>query len=86
MLTIGHSAELPYVFGTVSLAGFKFTEDEEKLSDSMMQYWGNFIKYGNPNGGFTKEVYQCMSLFIGQDKLFAIDTLIEKNICFYRFQ
>ena len=43
------------MFGSVSLAGLTFTADEVQLSNDMMQYWGNFIKYGNPNGDFTQK-------------------------------
>ncbi|XP_072040818.1 carboxylesterase 1C-like [Amphiura filiformis] len=46
-----HSEELPYVWGApfnAELMGY-FTEDEEELSDTMMMYWTNFAKSGNPN-------------------------------------
>ena len=56
LLCIGHGAELPFLFGTISLAGYEFTADEAKLSNSVMYYWSNFVKYGNPNG-FSAEVY-----------------------------
>ena len=46
----GHGIELTYLWGTVKMAGFNFTAEEEKLSHDMMQYWGNFVKYANPNG------------------------------------
>ena len=62
----GHSAELPFVFGTVSLANMSnitFSENEKILSNSMMQYWGNFVKYGNPNGDFTEKVKSVKQIF-----------------------
>jgi carboxylesterase type B len=45
-----HGVELPFVFKTAELGGFKYTSEEITLTNSLMQYWGNFIKYGNPNG------------------------------------
>jgi len=44
----GHAAELPFVFHT--LEDFVCTQEELQLADSASQFWGNFVKYGNPNG------------------------------------
>jgi para-nitrobenzyl esterase len=46
-----HSAEIEYAMG--NLAGNKqyaWTEDDFKVSETMMNYFANFIKNGNPNG------------------------------------
>ena len=48
----GHGGELVYVFHTAILAGYKYTPDEIVLSDTMIHYWTNFARYGNPNGDF----------------------------------
>jgi para-nitrobenzyl esterase len=49
-----HSYELPYVFGTFpadgSLAG-QFTAADRSLSNTILGYWTNFAKKGDPNGG-----------------------------------
>lgn len=45
-----HSAELWYMFGTMKRCWRPFTEADYKLSEEMLDYWCNFIKYGNPNG------------------------------------
>lgn len=62
-----HASELPYLFNTVSLAGYTFTNNETILANSIMQYWGNFVKYSNPNGDFIKgiswPVYQSLDGF-----------------------
>jgi carboxylesterase type B len=47
-----HGGELVYVFHTASLGGYKFTADEIVLSDTLIRYWTNFARYGNPNGDF----------------------------------
>jgi para-nitrobenzyl esterase len=47
-----HSDEVSYVFGTLDMlvgAG-KVPEPIAKLSDTMVIYWANFAKRGNPNG------------------------------------
>ncbi len=44
-----HSAEIPYVFGTLnSSEGYGATDFA--LSERMMDYWVNFAKTGDPNG------------------------------------
>jgi para-nitrobenzyl esterase len=46
-----HSAEIEYAMG--NLAGNKvyaWTADDYKVSETMQQYFANFIKTGNPNG------------------------------------
>src|SRR5579871_1761250 len=51
-----HGSELAYVFGTLAIAGRaanapKYDSVDETVSDQMQQYWTNFAKTGNPNGG-----------------------------------
>ncbi|XP_054245527.1 fatty acyl-CoA hydrolase precursor, medium chain-like [Indicator indicator] len=44
-----HADEIAFVFGKPFLAG-QATEEESKLSRTMMRYWTNFAKNGHPNG------------------------------------
>jgi para-nitrobenzyl esterase len=51
-----HGSELPYVFGTLSIAARpanapKYDSTDASVSDQMQQYWTNFAKSGNPNVG-----------------------------------
>ena len=51
-----HGSELPYVFGTLSIAAQsprapRFDATDETVSSQMQQYWTNFARTGNPNGG-----------------------------------
>jgi para-nitrobenzyl esterase len=51
-----HGSEIPYVFGTLSRAGSranapKYDATDAAVSSQMQQYWTNFAKTGNPNGG-----------------------------------
>ena len=43
-----HAAELPYVFGT--LRGDGLEERDHEISKTMMSYWVNFARTGDPNG------------------------------------
>jgi para-nitrobenzyl esterase len=48
-----HSADLPYVFGNLYSKGSQageFTALDRKLSASIVAYWTNFARTGNPNG------------------------------------
>src|SRR5579872_5944724 len=49
-----HGSELPYVFGTLSIAGRtanapKYDPVDASVSDQMQGYWTNFAKNGNPD-------------------------------------
>ncbi|KFW64496.1 Fatty acyl-CoA hydrolase precursor, medium chain, partial [Pygoscelis adeliae] len=44
-----HADEIAFVFGKPFLAGYA-TEEENKLSRTVMRYWTNFARNGNPNG------------------------------------
>ncbi|XP_065589241.1 fatty acyl-CoA hydrolase precursor, medium chain isoform X2 [Cyrtonyx montezumae] len=44
-----HGNEVAFVFGKPFLAG-NATEEENKLSRTVMKYWTNFARNGNPNG------------------------------------
>ncbi|KFP85618.1 Fatty acyl-CoA hydrolase precursor, medium chain, partial [Apaloderma vittatum] len=44
-----HGDEVLFVFGKPFLAG-NATEEENKLSRTVMRYWTNFARNGNPNG------------------------------------
>ena len=54
-----HSAELWYVFGTLQKSWRPFTEQDYALSAEMLDYWTNFIKTGDPNGGNLDEWAPC---------------------------
>ena len=45
-----HSADLWYTFGTLKRCWRPFTELDYKLSSEIIDYWTNFMKYGDPNG------------------------------------
>ena len=46
-----HSAEIQYVFGTLAVQpSWPWTDTDRKLSDTMMRYWTNFARTGDPNG------------------------------------
>jgi para-nitrobenzyl esterase len=46
-----HSAELPYVFGTLDKSPERnFTDADRGLARTVSSYWVNFVKTGDPNG------------------------------------
>lgn len=46
-----HACEIEYAMGNLYLVKeFAWTADDYKVSDTMMNYFANFIKTGNPNG------------------------------------
>lgn len=45
-----HSAEMWYTFHTLKRSWRPFTKADYELSDRMVTYWTNFIKYGSPDG------------------------------------
>lgn len=45
-----HSSELWYTFGTLDRSWRPMTEADHRLSDTMLDYWTNFMKTGDPNG------------------------------------
>jgi len=46
-----HACEIEYCMGNLSLIkDYSWTADDYKVSDTMLNYFANFIKNGNPNG------------------------------------
>ncbi len=45
-----HGSELPFVFRTQRLIDLPWTAAERQLSDTLSDYWINFVRTGNPNG------------------------------------
>ena len=46
-----HSSDLPYVFRTLGKTPERpFTDKDRAISDTISDYWVNFVKTGNPNG------------------------------------
>lgn len=53
-----HSSELWYMFGTLDRCWRPFTDYDKKLSQTMLDYWCNFIKTGNPNSDKLQHWHQ----------------------------
>lgn len=72
-----HSAELPYVFGTLSKSTRPFVSADHQIAATMGAYWVNFVHSGDPNG---KGLAPWPRLSTGQimslgDKVAAIEPL-----------
>jgi para-nitrobenzyl esterase len=49
-----HSDDIEYVFGALaSRPGYTVRPEDAQLSETMMRYWTNFARSGNPNGAHT---------------------------------
>lgn len=46
-----HGGEIAYEFGTMGFVEHQWTEYDYLLSDAIIDYWTNFAKTGDPNGG-----------------------------------
>jgi len=45
-----HALELEYVFGNFTFFSFPWDDMDRKLSETIISYWTNFAKTGDPNG------------------------------------
>ena len=83
-----HGAEIPYVFSTHD-AYLPTTNNDLKLTDSIMNYWTQFAKKGNPNSDNT-DVY--WDEFGDEENYIILDTTIktdkkmERELCDLIFQ
>jgi para-nitrobenzyl esterase len=44
-----HTAEIPYIFGTLATRPWAWRDVDHRLSSTMMSYWTAFIANGDPN-------------------------------------
>jgi para-nitrobenzyl esterase len=44
-----HTAEVPYVFGTLAVKGRRFTAADRAVSDQLQAHWIAFMQYGDPS-------------------------------------
>ncbi|MBE5970630.1 MAG: carboxylesterase family protein [Lachnospiraceae bacterium] len=69
-----HSGEMPYAYGNLWRHPDLYDEEDYALSDIMVKYWANFVKWGDPNGeGLPKWEMRTAT----QNKLLKLDTNIE---------
>lgn len=48
-LGVYHGAEIPYVFGSNSVAGHVWRSEQRRTRAQVMRYWANFARRGDPN-------------------------------------
>ena len=55
-----HSGEMIYCYNNIDKSGhaFAYNESDYKLADIMSDYWVNFVKSGDPNGGDLEPWYE----------------------------
>jgi len=78
-----HGAEIPYVFGTHDLY-LPTTNKDQKLTASMMNYWTQFAKTGNPNSEDTDVFWSEFGddeNYIILDTTIKTDQKLERDLC-----
>ncbi|MGB3800046.1 MAG: carboxylesterase family protein [Lewinella sp.] len=45
-----HTGDVPYAYGNLDRVDRPWTPTDRTLSQTMLTYWVNFVKHGNPNG------------------------------------
>ena len=75
-----HGAELPFVFHSPAMIGGKFTPAEEKLANQVVDYWTNFAKHLDPNGGQQehREQVQWPEVKVDGPTLMSLQTPLPK--------
>jgi len=73
-LRANHGGEMPYAYGNLWRHGWLYTEEDFKLSDTMQQYWVNFVRTGNPNGDGLPEWERYND---SRDKVLSLDSRVE---------
>ncbi|MBE6719757.1 MAG: carboxylesterase family protein, partial [Ruminococcaceae bacterium] len=68
-LRANHGGEMPYAYGNLWRHKDKYDDSDFELSETMQNYWVNFVKTGNPNGDnlprwekYTKTQKQILQL------------------------
>ncbi len=54
-LRANHGGEMPYAYGNLDAHRWLYDESDYALSETMMDYWVNFVTTGDPNGGELPE-------------------------------
>ena len=84
LLGAAHAFEIPFIMGDFDLGGqtsFIYDKDKIKerniLSASMMQYWSEFAKNGNPGKGSNENLvrWEKWKSFDGDSKIMILDTV-----------
>jgi len=52
-----HSAELPYIFGTLNLPGVQFGTADQRISNDLQERWIAFMRTGSPNATGTNTTW-----------------------------
>ncbi len=85
MIGAAHGLEMPFVLGEMSMGAFDqllMTEENAagraQLTESMMRYWGNFARSGNPNLG--AEVPTRWEPWAGTEQYIVFDTEADGGI------
>ncbi len=85
MIGAAHGLEISFILGAIDMGAFDqvlITEDNQagrdELSETMMNYWGNFARNGNPNGESSSAVKWLP--WGEQEQFIILDTQSDKGV------
>ena len=73
-----HGAELPYVFGTHD-SWLPTSDLDLQVTETIMSYWANFIKNGNPNG-LDLTVWSAFDLELPSTQVLDVDARTMEHV------
>ncbi|MBQ7203956.1 MAG: carboxylesterase family protein [Eubacterium sp.] len=73
-LRANHGGEMPYAYGNLWRHADKYDVTDNELSDTMQNYWVNFVKTGDPNGKGLPEWEQYTKT---QNKVLQLDSEVK---------
>ena len=73
-LRANHAGELPYAYGNLWRHDYLYENEDYELSETMQDYWVNFVKTGNPNG---KDLPKWEQYTPDQQQILQLDTDIK---------
>ncbi len=85
-----HGGDLPFVFHTAPLGGFRYTPTELRLTNSMVHYYGNFAHTGDPNNNKwsdkPRKVYEYWPEYSKTNNWPSMVLQTPKNQVHYRYR
>jgi para-nitrobenzyl esterase len=73
-----HGSDVAYVFDHLNQnSNIKYTDEDKHLSQTMVDYWINFTKYGNPNG---KDLPKWPVYAAGNQTVMYLNTVLKTGL------
>ncbi len=73
-LAANHGGEMPFAYGNLHRHAWLYTDEDNALSETMQNYWVNFVKTGDPNG---KDLPEWVPFNESPDKVMLFGDTVE---------